>query len=79
MSRVGHKVWALQLQIGRRKEMKCDICHEEFANSEEVKVHKEREHPMGKQQDDDLVEPDAIGKSSESDPSEPAPVVRPVR
>ena len=27
--------------------MKCDICNEEFANSEEVKRHQEQVHPMG--------------------------------
>ena len=27
--------------------MKCDICDQEFANSEEVKRHKEQVHPMG--------------------------------
>jgi hypothetical protein len=59
--------------------MKCDICDEEFANSEEVKAHKEREHPMGKQQEDDFENPEVIDKDSESEPVEPEPVVRPVR
>ncbi len=27
--------------------MKCDMCDQEFANSEEVKRHKEQVHPMG--------------------------------
>ena len=27
--------------------MKCDICNQEFANSEEVKAHKEEVHPLG--------------------------------
>ena len=27
--------------------VKCDICGQELANSEEVKAHKEQEHPMG--------------------------------
>jgi hypothetical protein len=27
--------------------MKCDLCDQEFANSEEVKRHKEQVHPMG--------------------------------
>jgi len=30
--------------------VKCDVCGEELANSEEVKAHKEQMHPMG---DDD--------------------------
>lgn len=27
--------------------MKCDLCDQEFANSEELKNHKEQSHPMG--------------------------------
>ena len=27
--------------------MKCDICNQEFANSEEVKAHQEEAHPIG--------------------------------
>lgn len=27
--------------------MKCDLCNQEFANSEEVKHHQEKVHPMG--------------------------------
>jgi hypothetical protein len=27
--------------------LKCDICDQEFANSEELTRHKERVHPMG--------------------------------
>lgn len=27
--------------------MKCDVCGQEFANSEELKTHQERVHPMG--------------------------------
>ena len=59
--------------------MKCDICDQEFANSEEVKAHKERDHPMGRQMDSDIEKPDTMDKDSESEPVEPAPVVRPVR
>lgn len=29
--------------------MKCDVCDQEFANSEEVKRHKEQVHPMGEE------------------------------
>jgi hypothetical protein len=29
------------------KAMKCDICNQEFANSEEVKAHQEEAHPIG--------------------------------
>jgi hypothetical protein len=31
--------------------VKCDICDQEFANSEEVKAHKEEAHPMGDQKE----------------------------
>jgi hypothetical protein len=59
--------------------VRCDICDEEFANSEEVKAHKEREHPMGEQKDAAVEKPDEMEKDSESEPVEPEPVVRPVR
>ena len=38
--------------------MKCDICDREFANSEEVKRHKEEVHPMGEENGEkgDLME-----------------------
>ena len=42
--------------------MKCDICDEEFANSEEVKRHKEQAHPMGK---GDGEKPDLMPEESE--------------
>ena len=51
--------------------MKCDICDLEFANSEEVKRHKEQAHPMG---EDEGEKPDLMptpGVSGmERDPSE---------
>jgi hypothetical protein len=59
--------------------MKCDICDQEFANSEAVKAHKEREHPMGVQKDEDVENPSVMDKDLESKPVEPEPVVRPVR
>ena len=36
--------------------MKCDICNQEFANSEEVKAHKEEAHPMGDEKDKQIAE-----------------------
>jgi hypothetical protein len=36
--------------------VKCDICNQEFANSEEVKAHKEEAHPMGDDKDKQIVE-----------------------
>lgn len=48
--------------------MKCDICDEEFANSVELEKHKEREHPMGG--DEQLEKPDLMPADSQ-----PVPVV----
>lgn len=55
--------------------MKCDICNQEFANSEEVKLHKERDHPLDEQKpgDEELEKPDNL----ESEPERPEPIVRP--
>ncbi len=50
--------------------MRCDVCDQEFANSEEVQAHKEREHPA-EERDDELESPDNI--------EQPEPIVRPVR
>lgn len=47
--------------------VKCDLCGHEFANSEEVKRHKEQEHPMG----DEGEQPDLM-QTEESDMREPA-------
>jgi len=53
--------------------VKCDICDQEFANSEEVKNHKEQVHPMG---EGDLEKPDLVEnpgmKPEESEMPEPA-------
>lgn len=49
--------------------MKCDICDEDFANSVELEKHKEREHPMGGD-DEQLEKPDLMPEDSQ-----PAPVV----
>lgn len=40
--------------------MKCDICGEEIANSEEMKAHKEREHPLDERQEGEFEEPDML-------------------
>lgn len=53
--------------------MKCDICEKEVANSEELKAHKEREHPVTDKDDDGLATPDAM------EGEKPEPVFRPVR
>ena len=49
--------------------VKCDICDQEFANSEEVKRHKEQVHPMGEDEGEkpDLIEtPGMNGMESET-------------
>lgn len=55
--------------------MKCEICDREFANSEEVKLHVERDHPLDEREDDELEKPDLIEEAAD----EPIPVVRPGR
>jgi hypothetical protein len=49
--------------------VKCDICNEEFANSEEVKRHKEQVHPMGEEAGE---APDLMEKPIEGEMPEPA-------
>jgi hypothetical protein len=53
--------------------LKCDICDQEFANSEEVKNHKEQVHPMGEGDGEkpDLMENPGM-KPEESEMPEPA-------
>jgi hypothetical protein len=53
--------------------MKCDVCDQEFANSEEVKQHKEQVHPMGDEQSEtpDMMERPAMD-GTESEMPEPA-------
>ena len=48
--------------------VKCDICDQEFANSEEVRQHKEQVHPMGEEDGEkpDLMEtPDEMPEPAE--------------
>jgi len=52
--------------------VKCDVCDQEVANSEEMQSHKEREHPV-KERDDDQEMP------ASSETEQPEPVFRPVR
>lgn len=48
--------------------VKCDLCDQEFANSEEVKRHKEQEHPMG---EGDGEKPDLMENPGMSDGVKP--------
>ena len=45
--------------------MKCEICDQDFANSAELELHKEREHPKDEQEDEQLEEPDRMDPDSE--------------
>ena len=54
--------------------MNCEICNREFANSEAVKAHMERDHPLDERGDEELEKPDLI-----EEPAEETPVVTPVR
>ncbi|HET6309755.1 MAG TPA: hypothetical protein VFH00_01985 [Candidatus Nitrosotalea sp.] len=50
--------------------MKCDLCSEEFANSEEVNRHKEEMHPMGDGKDLDIIENPGMSGSEVPEPAE---------
>jgi hypothetical protein len=42
--------------------MKCNVCDQEFANSEDLKRHQEQSHPMGdvEGKDPELEQPDLM-------------------
>jgi hypothetical protein len=48
--------------------MKCDVCNQEFANSEEIERHKEQMHPVGEEEGE---KPDLM-ESAESEMPQPA-------
>jgi hypothetical protein len=48
--------------------MKCDVCDEEFANSEALKAHMEREHPVGDDKETDLDNGDVAKEGMEPEP-----------
>jgi hypothetical protein len=53
--------------------VKCEICGMELANSEEMKDHVEREHPLderGEPGEDELEKPDML-----REPGLPAPII----
>jgi len=49
--------------------MKCEICDREFANSEEMKLHMERDHPPDEREDQELEKPDLSEEAKLPDPS----------
>jgi hypothetical protein len=53
--------------------VKCDLCDQEFTNSEEVKRHKEQVHPMGEGgQTPDLMQTPAMNGLTPEESAEPA-------
>jgi len=50
--------------------VKCEICEREFANSEEMKAHMERDHTLDERGDEELEKPDMM-----QDQPEPVPIV----
>ena len=40
--------------------MRCEVCDAELANSEELKAHMEREHPLGEEGDEELEAHDML-------------------
>ena len=73
MERLGRKVRTLHTSNWRDTQLKCDMCGQEFANSEEIKRHKEQVHPMGEGDGEkpDLMENPGL-KPEESEMPEPA-------
>ena len=52
--------------------MKCDICGQDFANSEEIKAHMERDHTLEEREEDaGLEKPDMMRDEAEPAPAAP--------
>jgi hypothetical protein len=45
--------------------VKCSICDQDFANSEELKAHMERDHTLEERQDEELEAPDMMRQEEE--------------
>lgn len=45
--------------------MKCNICQQDFANSEELKSHLERDHTLEERKDEELEAPDMMAQEEE--------------
>ena len=58
--------------------MKCEICNQEFANSEELKAHTERDHTLEEREDAHLESPDMIAQEEQQAAEGPAAEVPPV-
>jgi hypothetical protein len=79
VKRQGRKVRALHTSHRREKTVKCNICDQDFANSEELKAHKERDHTLEERQDSELESPDMMAQeeeqAAEGPPAEGPPVI----
>ena len=51
--------------------MKCEICDQEVANSEEMKAHMEREHPLDERGEEELEKPDLMPDQEQGAPIVP--------
>ena len=49
--------------------MKCEICGQDFANSEEIKAHMERDHTLAERGDEELEKPDMMRDEAEHAPA----------
>jgi hypothetical protein len=45
--------------------VKCNICQQDFANSEELKSHIERDHTLEERKDEELEAPDMMAQEEE--------------
>jgi hypothetical protein len=66
VKRLDRKVRALQTSKWRSKTLKCEICSQDFANSEELKGHMERDHTMEERDGAELESPDMIDRPEEA-------------
>jgi len=51
--------------------VKCEICGQDFANSEEIKAHMERDHTLDEKGDEELEKPDMMPEEAERTPAVP--------
>jgi len=70
LRRSSRKVRALQTFVAEVIAVKCEICDQEIANSEEMKAHMEREHPIDERGDEELEKPDMLQEQEL-----PAPII----
>ena len=55
--------------------MTCDVCGMEVANSEEMKMHMEREHPLDERDGDEELESPDFADDKEVDQAQRAPII----